>query len=236
MYTADMVTRLWQRPHSPSLDIGKQIPAIHLQYMPLSHVYGLEWLIATLASGGIGYFAAKSDMSTLFDDIALVRPTALNLVPRVCDLIYRRYRKELDQRSGAQADDEVKAELRQDFLGGRVVSAMCGSAPLSKQMHAFMESLLDVTVADGYGATETGGGIMRNGTIRRPPVTEYKLVDVPELGYYTTDKPHPAASSTSRQATSSPATSSIPSCRPRSSTTTGSTKPATSWRSSARIA
>ncbi|ORV98010.1 carboxylic acid reductase [Mycobacterium kyorinense] len=194
MYTADMVTRLWQRPHSPSLDIGKQIPAIHLQYMPLSHVYGLEWLIATLASGGIGYFAAKSDMSTLFDDIALVRPTALNLVPRVCDLIYRRYRKELDIRSAtddSSAADEVKAELRQDFLGGRVVSAMCGSAPLSKQMHAFMESLLDVTVADGYGATETGGGIMRNGIIRRPPVTEYKLVDVPELGYFTTDKPHP---------------------------------------------
>ncbi|MBV9350580.1 MAG: AMP-binding protein, partial [Mycobacterium sp.] len=49
MYTADMMTRLWQRPHSPSLDIGIQIPAIHLQYMPLSHVYGLEWLIATLA-------------------------------------------------------------------------------------------------------------------------------------------------------------------------------------------
>lgn len=194
MYTADMMTRLWQRPHTPSLDIGQQIPAIHLQYMPLSHVYGLEWLIATLVSGGIGYFAAKSDMSTLFDDIALVRPTALNLVPRVCDLMFRRYRKELGQRSGdddSDAADEVKAELRQDFLGGRVVSAMCGSAPLSKQMHAFMESLLDVTVADGYGATETGGGIMRNGLVRRPPVTEYKLVDVPELGYFTTDQPHP---------------------------------------------
>jgi fatty acid CoA ligase FadD9 len=196
MYTADMVTRLWQRPHSPSLDIGQQIPAIHLQYMPLSHIYGLEWLIATLASGGTGYFAAKSDMSTLFDDIALVRPTALNLVPRVCDLMFRRYRKELDDRSTGgpvteQLDEEVKAELRQDFLGGRVLSAMCGSAPLSRQMRAFIESLLDVTVADGYGATETGGGIMRNGVIRRPPVTEYKLVDVPELGYFTTDKPHP---------------------------------------------
>ncbi|MGC2654281.1 MAG: carboxylic acid reductase [Mycobacterium sp.] len=196
MYTADMVTRLWQRPHTPSLDIGQQIPAIHLQYMPLSHVYGLEWLIATLASGGTGYFAAKSDMSTLFDDIALIRPTALNLVPRVCDLMFRRYRKELDDRStgdpvSEQLDDEVKAELRQDFMGGRVLSAMCGSAPLSKQMRAFIESLLDVTVADGYGATETGGGIMRNGVIRRPPVTEYKLVDVPELGYFTTDQPHP---------------------------------------------
>ncbi|OBK48799.1 oxidoreductase [Mycobacterium kubicae] len=196
MYTSDMKTRLWQRPHSPSVDIGIQIPAIHLQYMPLSHVYGLEWLIATLSSGGIGYFAAKSDMSTLFEDIALVRPTALNLVPRVCDMFFRRYRRELDQRSAGglteeQLDEMVKAELRQDFIGGRVLSAMCGSAPLSKQMHAFMESLLDVSVTNGYGATETGGGILRNGIIRRPPVTEYKLVDVPELGYFTTDKPHP---------------------------------------------
>ncbi|OBJ56746.1 carboxylic acid reductase, partial [Mycobacterium sp. 1423905.2] len=196
MYTTDTLTRLWQRPHSPSVDIGRTIPAIHLQYMPLSHVYGLEWLNATLSSGGIGYFAAKSDMSTLFDDIALVRPTALNLVPRVCDMFFRRYRRERDQRpadgfSDEQLDDMVKAELRQDFIGGRVISAMCGSAPLSAQMHAFMESLLDVPVANGYGATETGGGILRNGIIRRPPVTEYKLVDVPELGYFTTDQPHP---------------------------------------------
>lgn len=196
MYTTDMMTRTWQRPHSPAADIGQVIPAIHLQYMPLSHVYGLEWLIATLASGGIGYFAARSDMSTLFDDIGLVRPTALNLVPRVCDMFFRRYRKELDQRSAGdltdeQLDEMVKAELREDFIGGRVLSAMCGSAPLSKQMHEFMDSLLDVTVADGYGATETGGGIMRNGVLRRPPVTDYKLVDVPELGYFTTDQPYP---------------------------------------------
>lgn len=187
MYTTDMMTRMWQRPRGPSVDVGRPIPAIHLQYMPLSHVYGLEWLIATLAAGGIGYFAAKSDMSTLFDDLALVRPTGLNLVPRVCDMFYRRYRKELDQRS----DDEVKSELREEFLGGRVISAMCGSAPLSKTVHAFMESMLDITLSDGYGATETGGGIMRNGIIKRPPVTDYKLVDVPELEYFTTDQPHP---------------------------------------------
>ncbi|MGH3959546.1 carboxylic acid reductase [Mycobacterium sp.] len=196
MYTTDLIARLWLRPHGPSKDIGRQIPAIHLQYMPLSHVYGLNWLIATLSAGGIGYFAAKSDMSTLFDDIELVRPTALNLVPRVCDMIHRHYRKELGQRpSDDSTSDElaeaVKTELREDFLGGRVISAMCGSAPLSKEMHAFMDSLLDTPVSDGYGSTENGGGIMRNGMLLRPPVTDYKLVDVPELEYLTTDKPYP---------------------------------------------
>ncbi|MDD7814160.1 thioester reductase domain-containing protein [Mycobacterium sp. CSUR Q5927] len=196
MYTTDMMTRIWQRPRGPSVDVGQPIPAIHLQYMPLSHVFGLEWLIATLAAGGTGYFAAKSDMSTLFDDIALVRPTGLNLVPRVCDMIYRRYRKELDQRptdgrSAGEVHAEVKTELREEFLGGRVISAMCGSAPLSKTVHAFMESMLDIAVSDGYGSTETGGGIMRNGIVKRPPVTDYKLVDVPELEYFTTDQPNP---------------------------------------------
>ena len=30
-----------------------------------------------------------------------------------------------------------------------------------------------------------------NNRIQRPPVIAYKLRDVPELGYYTTDKPYP---------------------------------------------
>jgi fatty acid CoA ligase FadD9 len=196
MYTVDLTTRLWQRPTNLLPDIGKLVPAIRLQYMPLSHVFGLRWLISTLAFGGIGYFPAKSDMATLFEDIELVRPTALSLVPRVCDLIFRRYRKELARRSAEgdrteKLDDAVKCELREDFIGGRVTSAICGSAPLSKQMHTFMESLLDVAVANSYGATETGGGVLRNGLVERPPVTDYKLVDVPNLGYFTTDQPHP---------------------------------------------
>ncbi len=196
MYTTAMMTRIWQRPHGPSMELGRPVPAIHLQYMPLSHIYGLTWLITTLAAGGIGYFAARSDMSTLFDDIALVRPTGLNLVPRVCEMIHRRYRAELDRRpaDGRSPDelaDEVRTELREEFLGGRVISALCGSAPLSQAVHEFMESMLEITVSDGYGSTETGGGIMRNGVVRRPPVTDYKLVDVPELQYYGTDRPYP---------------------------------------------
>ena len=39
----------------------------------------------------------QSDLSTLFEDIALVRPTELLLVPRICDMLFQRYQSELDR-------------------------------------------------------------------------------------------------------------------------------------------
>ena len=45
-------------------------------------------------------------------------------------------------------------------------------------------------VIDGYGLTEVGG-VTKDGVVMRPPVIDYKLVDVPELGYFRTDKPYP---------------------------------------------
>ncbi len=63
-------------------------PVITLSYMPMSHLIGYGYVILTLANGGTSYFAAKSDLSTLFDDLAMVRPTSLSLVPRVCEMFY----------------------------------------------------------------------------------------------------------------------------------------------------
>ena len=41
-----------------------------------------------------------------------------------------------------------------------------------------------------YGSTEDGI-VLVDGQIQRPPVIDYKLVDVPDLGYFGTDRPHP---------------------------------------------
>ena len=42
------------------------------------------------------------------------------------------------------------------MLGGRVLGAFVGTAPLAGEMRAFLESCLDVHVRDGYGLTEVG--------------------------------------------------------------------------------
>ena len=76
------------------------------------------------------------------------------------------------------------------MLGGRFVSALTGSAPISPELKAWVETLLDMHLLEGYGSTEAGA-VFVDGQIRRPPVIDYKLVDVPELGYFRTDRPHP---------------------------------------------
>src|SRR5581483_3452993 len=84
----------------------------------------------------------------------------------------------------------VLVELRQELLGGRFIFAMTGSAPTSSELRTWVESLLQMHLLDGYGSTEAGM-VLFDGEIQRPPVVDYKLVDVPDLGYFSTDRPHP---------------------------------------------
>jgi len=45
-------------------------------------------------------------------------------------------------------------------------------------------------LVESYGSTEAGP-ILIDGRVRRPPVTDLKLADVPDRGYFHTDRPHP---------------------------------------------
>ncbi|BCZ24542.1 carboxylic acid reductase [Mycobacterium senriense] len=172
-------------------------PVITLSYMPMSHLIGYGYVILTLANGGTSYFAAKSDLSTLFEDLALVRPTSMSLVPRVCEMFFHHYQRELDRALMAGADPDaagaqITTAIREEILGGRVLAVGCGSAALSPEIKEFMEEVLDQHLLIGYSSTEIAGGmIVADEHVLRPPVIGYKLLDVPELGYFTTDKPYP---------------------------------------------
>jgi fatty acid CoA ligase FadD9 len=178
----------WREPHSAE-------PWITLSFMPMSHLMARGSLYGTLGNGGTAYFAAKSDLSTFLDDLALVRPTRLDYVPRIWDMLFGEFQSELDRRSftgvdRAALEASVMAEQRQRLLGGRFVSAMTGSAPISPETRAFVESFLDLHLPEGYGCTEAGT-VFVDGQVLRPPVIDYKLADVPDLGYFHTDQPHP---------------------------------------------
>lgn len=188
MYTERLVANAWRPSARASWgDVGAR-PSITLNFMPMSHVMGRMLLYGTLGSGGTAYFAARSDLSTFLEDLALVRPTQLSFVPRIWDTIFAEVAKELDRRPDHEA--EVFADLRRQLLGGRYVMAMTGSAPLSPEMRRFVENFLDLHLIDGYGSTEAGA-VFVDGHVQRPPVIDYKIVDVPDLGYFHTDRPHP---------------------------------------------
>ncbi|PXX56280.1 fatty acid CoA ligase FadD9 [Nocardia tenerifensis] len=188
MHTQRIQRGKWLSGLDNSGDAALDVAAISLHYLPLSHVFGRSTLVGTLVRGGTAYFAARGDMSTLLADFALVRPTRVNLVPRVCDMLFQHYLTELE-RCGIDSE-AARARLRRRVFGERVVTAAIAGAPLTSAMREFMESLLDAELHDLYGSTEAGLLTVDN-TVERAQVAEYKLVDVPELGYFTSDRPHP---------------------------------------------
>ena len=84
-------------------------------------------------------------------------------------------------------------------LGGRVRYLLSGGAPLSASTHEFMKICFSCPVVQGYGLTETTGGIscvdrydMQLGQVGGPTRgATIKLVDWEEGNYCVTDKPNP---------------------------------------------
>jgi fatty acid CoA ligase FadD9 len=182
-----MIKQLWL--------VDSPLPMINLIYMPMNHTSGRSIVFSILGLGGIGYFTGSKDLSELFDDMRVCRPTYMLLVPRVCEMIYQQYTVARDRRLAAGGDliaveRDLLREVRDELLGGRLLVASFASAPLAPELAQFMNECLGFEMGNNYGATEVAA-VLSNNRILRPPVIEYRLDDVPELGYFKTDKPHP---------------------------------------------
>jgi fatty acid CoA ligase FadD9 len=189
MFTERHVIGTWER--------NMDIPSITLSFMPMSHGIGNGFYLMPFGSGGTTYCSPKSDLSTLLEDLSLVRPTMASLVPRICELLQHHYIADVDRRISegtdvAEAESAAKTHIFKNIIGGRLVSVGCGSAALAPETYQFMEDMLGFHMPIGYSSTEiVGGTVTVDWKIQRPPVIDYKLKDVPELGYFSTDKPHP---------------------------------------------
>ncbi|MEH0020196.1 MAG: thioester reductase domain-containing protein [Desulfobacter sp.] len=189
--SAEAMINAWKRQ-------PKGLPRITVIMAPFNHFMGRDAMYATFNVGGTAYFTLKPDMSTLFEDIRLVRPTALEFFPRILELIYRYYQNEVNQRvksgNAERTDIEktVKAEMKSEYLGDRLVFGTVSSAPTSPKIKAFIVDCFDILLKEAYSNTEAGsGGVALDGKIIKKMVAAYRLKDVPELGYFTSDTPYP---------------------------------------------
>jgi len=187
-----------------------------LLFLPLAHVFGkVIQCGATYTRTVVGH---TSDVKDLLGDLASFRPTFLLAVPRVFEKVYNGARQRAhaegkgrifdvaadtavewsDAQDGsgpglllrlrhALFDALVYAKLRA-AVGGNVVAAVSGSAPLGARLGHFFRGI-GLPVYEGYGLTETAAGITVNmpgaqkvGTVGRPvPGCGVKIADDGEI-------------------------------------------------------
>lgn len=170
-----------------------ELPMVSLVFLPQNHMGGRNALANSWKLGGLAYLTHASDLSTLFEDLKLVRPTYLHLVPRLSEQLYQHYQRELARAGGAEpasASEAILAELREQTLGGRLLLALTASAPTPPEVLAFVQRAFDIPVVNVFAGTEYGQ-LFVDGKVNRRNVLEHLLVSAPELGYSVDDRPYP---------------------------------------------
>ena len=85
------------------------------------------------------------------------------------------------------------------LLGGDVKYLITASAPIDPSVLEFLKICFCCPMFEGYGLTETSGGSAFTwandpvvGHVGGPvPCVKWRLIDVPEMQYFSTDKPYP---------------------------------------------
>lgn len=164
-----------------------------LSFAPFGHVSErqLYWITA-FYGGQYGFYCGN--MERLFDDMQEINPTYLSCPPRIYNAVYAEYKELVDAevlKRGASERWRIEMEMLALFrnkFGNAVQFLVTGSAPTSEAVKEFLRRCFGVPLYDGYGTTETGG-IATDGILGSE--VDCFLIDVPELGYLSTDKPYP---------------------------------------------
>ncbi len=187
---------------------------VHISYLPLAHMF--ERLIEELCfcvGAGVGFFGG--DVAKIFEDINVLKPTLFVSVPRIYTRLSDRIRDSVEKQGAVRRmlfnfalwtkkrnlrrnvtehwlwDRLVFSKLRA-LVGGRVRIMVSGAAPLSEEVMTFLRCSFSCLVLEGYGQTATVPGDCSTGHVGPPlPCVEIKLVDVPDMMYFSSDMPRP---------------------------------------------
>ncbi|KAL6052184.1 Long chain acyl-CoA synthetase 7 peroxisomal, partial [Balamuthia mandrillaris] len=167
-------------------------PYVVLSFSPLAHTERTNVMQSLVLGGRVGIFG--EEMDTLFDSFRKLRPTLVSAVPRLYNKLYSDFKEAVAKRHAldpkkplAQVEEETLRRFEGAF-GGRTAMLVTGGAPSSEAVKAWLARCFCCTVYDGYGATECGSICTETYVHENVQV---KLVDVPEMQYFSTDLPYP---------------------------------------------
>ena len=143
-----------------------------------------SWMWLNLLAGGA---TAESSVDTLVEDCQIAHPTQVSAPPLVWDDLCEKINS---GRFGVTADPETGVvDWTANLFGPRCKALTNTGAAISPTTLASMKRLFRAGVVhDGYGSSEAGG-IAVDGELLHG--VEIRLRDVPDLGYFATDTPHP---------------------------------------------
>jgi long-chain acyl-CoA synthetase len=187
-----------------------------LLFLPLAHVFGKVIQCGALYTRTI--VGHTPDVKQLLPDLASFRPTFLLSAPRVFEKVFNSARQRAhDSGKGRVFDmaadtavawsrardtggpglalrlrhalfDRLVYRKLRDVVGGNVVAAVSGAAPLGERLGHFFRGI-GLPVLEGYGLTETTAGVTLNalgaqrvGTVGRPvPGHSVRIADDGEV-------------------------------------------------------
>ena len=186
------------------------------QFGEISVVYSFQPIrqsFDTLIKGGsIGLWSGN--LNNLHSDMAVLRPTHFGSTPvfwktqlQQFNALIKQAEKIGEERGdgkgvggrGTERDRQaaitsavreqlVKRWHEKRLIGNRCHTVLIGGASSTLELKSFVQEVCDTNVIDSYGTSEMGA-IASNAEVTGS--IELQLVDAPELGYLTTDEPHP---------------------------------------------
>ncbi|CDS37335.1 long chain fatty acid coenzyme A ligase 1 [Echinococcus multilocularis] len=182
-----------------------------LSFLPLAHIYEQYCEVYLMYVGArIGFYSGN--ITTVSEDMRILRPTIFTSVPRllcrIYDNVYERVCKstfkqfllkfalkekchKVDKQIYDKSfwDSTVFSKILRNF-GGRIRLVLVTGAPIAPPVLRFTRAVFSCPVLEGYGCTETCGpvssslaGDLNGSHVGAPwPSVEIKLTDVPDMG------------------------------------------------------
>lgn len=113
IYTEKSLSKMWSTSQLIGAPDKENATVL---YLPISHAWGNLKFKNQLAKGDTCYLVAKSNLSTLFEDIALAKSTELLLVPRAGEMIFQRYQSELEARKKSVMSQCLISSLKKRYV------------------------------------------------------------------------------------------------------------------------